>query len=84
MLKIVETTEGKVTKIKCPRCEERLGYVGLLPNSSVRGLVFKCKKCGGYWKVLSRKDKNKKPIEVGGETLPTEIDGKERCRYEKG
>lgn len=70
MLKIVQTTEEKVTKIKCPECSERVGYVGLLPNSSVRGLTFKCRKCGSYWKVLSKKDKNNKPIAVGAETLP--------------
>lgn len=82
MLKIVETTEAKVTKIECPKCNVKLPRTGLLDNSEIRGLVFKCKRCGCYWEVLTRRNKHNKPI-VSVDAKAQKIDGKERT-YEKG
>ncbi|MBQ7363752.1 MAG: hypothetical protein IJW48_04810 [Clostridia bacterium] len=51
MLKITKIAPGEVTKIVCPECKEPLHRVGLLKNSKIDGLSFKCKRCGGMWKV---------------------------------
>jgi len=50
-LEIVETTRCDVTRLVCPGCGEKVGYVGLLRNSRTDGLTFKCKKCGRLWAV---------------------------------
>ena len=51
MLKITPIGESKVTRIKCPRCREKLPRIGLLEGSKIDGLSFTCKKCGERWKV---------------------------------
>lgn len=51
MLKVKEIGETEVTKISCPKCKERLPRVGLLKNSTVDGLTFKCKRCGKFFAV---------------------------------
>lgn len=51
MFDISPATEAEITKIVCPGCHERLPRVGLLKNSNVRGLTFKCGRCGKLWAV---------------------------------
>ena len=51
MMKIVPAEFSKVTKIVCPACGERAARIGLLPNSRIEGLTFKCKKCARLWAV---------------------------------
>lgn len=46
---IKKTDRKDYTKIVCPECGERVKGVGLLKNSKVDGLTFKCKRCGQAW-----------------------------------
>ena len=41
----------EITKIICPYCSEKVRFVGLLKDSKIDGLTFKCKRCGKFWKV---------------------------------
>lgn len=43
--------KGEITRIKCPYCGERVHGVGLLKNSHVDGLVFRCHRCGAFMSV---------------------------------
>ena len=43
----------EITKLSCPQCNERVKYVGLLLNSKIDGLTFKCPSCKRLWKVKS-------------------------------
>ena len=36
---------AEITKIVCPECGERVRGVGLLKNSKIEGLTFRCKRC---------------------------------------
>lgn len=53
MLVISKTEPSRVTPINCPDCGEKLARVGLLHDSAVRGLTFKCKRCGELWAVTT-------------------------------
>ena len=49
---IMKKTERKdFTKLKCPDCGERVKNVGILKESKIEGLTFKCKKCDSTWSV---------------------------------
>lgn len=51
---IIKKTDRKdFTKLVCPDCGERLKGVGLLKDSRVDGLTFKCNKCGATWTVTT-------------------------------
>lgn len=43
--------KGEITRIVCPECGEKVRGVGLLKNSRVDGLVFRCRKCGAFLTV---------------------------------
>lgn len=49
MIIITPTETSAVTKIVCPHCKEKVARVGLLKESKVDGLTFRCKKCGNLW-----------------------------------
>jgi uncharacterized Zn finger protein len=51
MLKMTPAETAEVTKISCPKCNEKVPRVGLLKGSKVEGLTFKCKRCGSFWEV---------------------------------
>ena len=51
MLKITPTEASDVTKISCPRCNEKIPRVGLKKGSKIEGLTFKCKRCSYFWEV---------------------------------
>lgn len=51
MLIIKPSPQCEVTRIPCPYCGERLPRVGLQKDSKVKGLTFKCRKCGKLWGV---------------------------------
>ena len=53
MLKITKTEPTKVSSIHCPECSEKLARVGLLAGSEIKGLTFKCKRCGGLFAVTA-------------------------------
>lgn len=46
--------QENVTKICCPECGERLRGVGLLKDSTIKGLTFLCKRCKGLWRVETK------------------------------
>ena len=48
---ISPAAKTEVSKIVCPSCGERVKNVGLLKDSRVKGLVFRCKRCGAYHEV---------------------------------
>jgi predicted RNA-binding Zn-ribbon protein involved in translation (DUF1610 family) len=54
MLEIIPASVSEVTKLVCPHCGEKVSRVGLLKESRVEGLTFKCKKCGMLWEVKSK------------------------------
>ena len=54
---IKQTASAKVRRIICPKCGERVPRLGLLENSEVKGLTFKCNKCKDLWEVESTKNK---------------------------
>ena len=72
MISIEECEETKVTRVKCPLCGERVPHIGLMGDSSVRGLTFRCTKCKRYFAV-----KTSKP------TRSSSASGKEICHVEK-
>lgn len=51
MLKIIPADVTDITKVVCPGCRERLPRVGIKKGSNVRGLTFRCRKCGKLWEV---------------------------------
>ncbi len=53
MLSYTAAEPSSITKLVCPLCKEKVPRVGLLNNSQVSGLTFKCKKCGSMWQVQS-------------------------------
>ncbi|MCD8309483.1 MAG: phage terminase large subunit family protein [Clostridia bacterium] len=54
MLAITPIKETNVTHIACPHCGERLPRIGLLKDSKIEGLTFKCRKCGMLWSVKTK------------------------------
>lgn len=51
---LIKRTDRKdYTKIVCPDCGERVKGVGLLKDSKIDGLTFKCKnkKCAAEWVI---------------------------------
>ncbi len=50
---ITPTEKQEITKIVCPDCKEKVRQVGLLKESKIQGLTFKCKRCGKLWTVKS-------------------------------
>ncbi len=48
--------QENVTKIYCPECGERLRGVGLLKDSTIKGLAFHCKQCKRNWTVETSKN----------------------------
>lgn len=51
MVKISPCERAEVTRLVCPRCGEKVRGVGLLKDSTVRGLSFSCKRCHERWQV---------------------------------
>lgn len=51
MLTIDPIAPTEVTKVNCPACGERVPRVGLLKDSRVDGVTFKCKRCGRIWVI---------------------------------
>ena len=45
---ISSTEKQQITKIVCPECKEKVKSVGLLKESKIEGLTFRCRKCGAY------------------------------------
>lgn len=54
MLEIKPSSEKDVTKLACPECGEKIPRVGLEKNSEIKGLAFKCRKCGQFWSVTTK------------------------------
>jgi transposase-like protein len=50
-LKIYPIEAQDVTPLVCPACREKVRKVGLLKESQVNGLSFKCHKCSRLWGV---------------------------------
>ena len=53
MLSYTAAEPSSITKLVCPVCKERVPRIGLLSDSRITGLTFKCKKCGRMWQVES-------------------------------
>lgn len=53
MYDIRPAKESEITKIVCPDCRERLPRIGLLKDSNIKGLTFKCGRCGKLWEVTA-------------------------------
>ena len=51
---ITPAQKSDVTRIICPECGEKVRGVGLLKDSSVRGLTFTCKRCRALWHVETK------------------------------
>lgn len=56
-ISIFATEKADVTKLACRTCGEKIRGVGLLPNSNISGLSFKCRRCGALWEVKASPDK---------------------------
>lgn len=65
-IKITETDRSDVVRIACPDCGEKVRGVGLLRNSTIHGLTFKCKRCGKLWAIES--EYNHRPDAQRGES----------------
>lgn len=51
---IMKKTDRKdITKIVCANCGERVKGVGLLKDSRVDGVTFKCSKCKTAWIITT-------------------------------
>lgn len=53
-LMITPTKPDDITRLICPQCGEKVRGVGLLKESSVRGLTFTCKRCRALWHVETK------------------------------
>ena len=52
---IIKKTDRKdFTKLECPDCGERVKGIGILKESKIEGLTFKCKKCESAWTVTTK------------------------------
>jgi transcription elongation factor Elf1 len=54
MLTITPIEKSEITKLICPKCNERVPRIGLLKDSTISGLTFTCKGCGGTFKVTTK------------------------------
>lgn len=52
-LKIIPAEKQEITRIVCPACKEKIRGVGLLKESRIDGLTFKCNRCRNLWSVKS-------------------------------
>lgn len=50
---IKRTDRKDITKIVCPGCGERVRGVGVLKESRIEGLTFKCKRCHSAWEITT-------------------------------
>lgn len=50
---ITPTERQEITKIVCPDCKEKVKGVGLLKDSKIDGLTFKCNRCKKLWSIKS-------------------------------
>ena len=50
---IRKTDRKDFTKLVCPDCGEKVRGIGLLKESHVEGLTFKCKRCAATWAVTT-------------------------------
>lgn len=48
-----------VTRVVCPDCHEKVKGIGLLPGSTIRGLTFRCHRCGKFWSVDVKEKENR-------------------------
>ena len=51
---ITPAKPGDITRVFCPSCGEKVRGIGLLKDSSVRGLTFTCKRCRALWHVETK------------------------------
>lgn len=51
MLTIIPVEECEITKLICPHCNTRVPRIGLLKDSKIDGLTFKCKRCENTFEV---------------------------------
>lgn len=52
-LTITPTEKQDITRIVCPECKDKVRFIGLLKESKIEGLTFKCKRCSKLWTVKS-------------------------------
>jgi transposase-like protein len=51
---IIKKSDRKdFTKVVCPACAERVKGVGLLKDSRIDGLTFKCNRCNSTWVITT-------------------------------
>ena len=49
---IIKPTSTKdFTKIKCPKCNQRVKGIGVLKESKIDGLTFVCNTCKSTWEI---------------------------------
>ena len=53
---IIPAVAGKVFRLGCPTCGERVKGVGLRAEASPVGLSFKCKRCGRLWEIKQKSE----------------------------
>ena len=53
-LQIRKAERSEIVRLVCPHCGERVKSVGLLRDSKVSGLTFRCKKCQEIWEVTTK------------------------------
>ncbi len=51
MFNIIPAEETEITKIVCPDCKERVPKIGIKKDSTIKGLTFRCRRCGKLWEV---------------------------------
>lgn len=54
MLIITPAEVADITKLSCPQCNEKVPRIGLHKDSQIKGLTFKCKKCGKLWEAKTK------------------------------
>jgi transposase-like protein len=50
---IKPTQRKDITKLVCPACREPVRGIGVLKESQIAGLTFKCKRCASTWEVTT-------------------------------
>ena len=58
---IKRAASADITKIVCPECGERVKCVGLLKDSRIEGLTFRCKRCSQLWEVQTTNTEGQDP-----------------------
>lgn len=56
---ITPADRSDITRIICPGCGDKVRSVGLLKESKVEGLTFRCKRCGKLWSLTTTHQKTK-------------------------